>query len=206
MSVLATFASGYPRLYGSDEAELAACLGEAARARSGGLLVRDPTNPELNWWPATVDFRDEAQRHGDAEGVDSFQALIDSVQRRRRGPFDAVYWFGHGAPSGELQFGRSSLGLQAIGALRNSDLSSRLRPGGAITFFACNAGQNQPFLQALADALRVRVKGFTRGLEWHLDYSGSTPHRHITRRGLANRVLPVPRIEASPRVIQGRAP
>lgn len=190
MAILSTFASGYQRLYASDEAELRACLGENARARTGGLGTIDPSDPELHWWPSSVDFRQEAQRHREpAQPVASFQSLIDVIRRHR--DLERVLWFGHGAASGELQFGAGrSLGFSGLATLRAADVSAHFVTGGTITFYACNFGQRQEFIQGIANALRVTACGFSRGVRWELQYSGSAPNRRITRRGIFGGVLP----------------
>ena len=198
MGILSTYASGYARLYHNDEEELRACLGENARARTGGLGTIDPENPQLHWWPSSVDFREEAQRHSrSAVGVGSFAALLQAI--RRHPNLDQVLWFGHGAPSGELQFGGGSrFGMTDVVHLANADVSSHFAGGGTIALYACNAGQRPEFLQAIANATRVRVCGFTTGVRWELQYSGSSPQRRITRRGIHGGTLPNPTSCAAP--------
>ena len=48
---LATYASGYRRLYGNDEDEIRALTGEAAREARGGIATADWNNPVVHWWP-----------------------------------------------------------------------------------------------------------------------------------------------------------
>lgn len=197
MPVLSTYASGYRRLYQNDESELRACLGENASARRGGIPTIDPANPEVHWWPGSVDFREEASRHGSAVGVRNFQALLDAIGRASN--INQVLWFGHGAGA-ELQFGGGiRLGSADVMGLNNANVSRHFAPGGTITFYACNAGQSSDFFQAIADALRVRICGFSSGVRWELSYTGESPNRRITRRGVYGGSLPTSNICVTPR-------
>jgi len=112
--------------------------------------------------------------------------LLSELHQRRH--LQNVYWYGHGA-SAELQFGSGKkLTEMQVGLLPNADLSTSFEPTGEIFLIACNAAQSPAFLQAIADALHVRVRGYTTGIEWAIDYTGETPHRKVTRRGLRNAV------------------
>src|SRR5256714_1266624 len=137
-----TYASGYKRLYKTDEAELRACLGENRAARGGGLPTGDPTNPDHFWWPATIDFQTEAERHKPAFPVADFSGMLATIRRNKN--VKDVYWFGHGA-SGEPQFGAGKkLSAADLDGLTGQDLSSLFVPkGGRITSFACNTGKPQ---------------------------------------------------------------
>jgi hypothetical protein len=181
---LSTYASGYKRLYTKDEDELAACLGEKARERGGGIGTIDPSDSRVHWWPSSVDFADEAARRPPAVGVRDFQQLVDVIHRHKN--LTRVYWYGHGA-STELQFGGGiALTQGALSMLSKPDVSENFAPTGELILIACNAGQTAPFLQAIANTLRVRVRGFSTGIEWRLDYKGMAPKRVISRRGLEN--------------------
>jgi hypothetical protein len=59
-----TYASGYPRLYRSDEEEISVLENEEARRRRGGIGTGDPENPHEHWWPSSLDFKEEAVRTG----------------------------------------------------------------------------------------------------------------------------------------------
>jgi hypothetical protein len=179
--VIATYAKNYGRLYATDEEELRACLGENRAARGAGVGTFDPSNPQLYWWPSSVDFQEEAARSGHPVGVANFNELLAAIKRYR--DLRDVYWYGHGSPSGEYQFGGGvRFKITDVAALRNSDVSKHFVSGGAITFFACNAGQKSDFLQAIANALRVPVRGFRTGVKWNLEYRGVAPHRRISKR------------------------
>jgi hypothetical protein len=190
---LATFASGYKRLYVTDEEELAACLGENARMRGGGIGTIDPNNPRLHWWPSSVDFAAEAARHPPAYPVKTFRAFIEVVRSKKN--LTRVYWFGHGA-DGELQFGNGQrLTASEVLSAGSADVSGSFSTGGEVVFVACNAGQKPEFLQRLANAMRVKVRGFPSGVEWELRFVGVPPIRSISRRGLAD-----PRVTSQGRV------
>ncbi len=181
---MSTFAGGYKRLYVTDEEELAACLGENARSRGGGIGTADPSNPRLHWWPSSLDFAAEAARHPPAYPVKSFAGLIQLLRTKR--DLTKVYWFGHGA-DGELQFGNGQrLTTSGIQSTANVDVSASFSTGGEMVFVACNAGRKDEFFQQLANAMRVNVRGFPSGVEWTLNFVGQAPARSITRRGLAN--------------------
>jgi hypothetical protein len=181
---LSTYASGYKRLYATDEKELAACLGENARARGGGIGTIDPSDSTLHWWPSSVDFAAEAKRRPPAYGVRDFRELVDVIRRHKN--LTRVYWYGHGAAA-ELQFGGGvRLTEGELAMVSNKDVSGNFAPDGELILIACNAGQSDSFLQAIANALRVRVRGYSTGIEWNLEYKGDFPHRAISRRGLTN--------------------
>ena len=59
-----------------------------------------------------------------------------------------------------------------------------------IVFYGCDAGHSQPFLQALANQLRVIVRSFAGGIPWTLSAEGKSPHRIIVRRGIKWKELP----------------
>ena len=179
---LSAYASGY---YRSDEEELAACLNENAKRRGGGIATADPSDPYLRWWPSSLDFAAEADFAPPALPVGDFWALLAEI-RKRKG-LETVFCYAHGARD-ELQFGAGKkLTIGEIGVMPNADVSTSFAGNGKIVFVACNLGLNGVFLQALANALRVPVEGFPNGVEWRLQFIGITPHRKITRRGLANR-------------------
>jgi hypothetical protein len=182
---LSTYASGYKRLYLTDEEEVAACMGENARLRGGGIATIDPSNPRLHWWPSSLDFAAEAARSPPAVPVRDFRGLLDEI--RRRNSLSTVFFYGHGADN-ELQFGSGQkLTMGEVSSLQHADVSARFLATGKMVFVACNAGQSQAFLQAIANALHVRIDGFPSGVEWNLTYIGLAPHRKITTRGLKDR-------------------
>jgi hypothetical protein len=182
---LSAYASGYKRLYGSDEEELAACLDENAKRRGGGIATADPSDPYLHWWPSSLDFVAEAVLAPPAVPVRDFGALL--VEIRKRKALETVFCYAHGARD-ELQFGAGNkLTIGEISVISNADASASFAGNGKIVFVACNLGLNGVFLQAIANALRVPVEGFPRGVEWRLQFVGLAPHRKITRRGLADR-------------------
>ena len=181
--VMSTYAAGYARNYKTDEDELRAMLGENRRARGGGIGTFDPSDPELYWWPTTIDFREEARRRPPAVGTANFGALLKAIKAHKR--LQTVYWFGHGA-SGELQFGNGvRFRAEDIASLKSPDVSENFEVKGSLVLLACNAGQSDAFLQAIANALRVTVSGYRVGVKWRLDYQGEAPRRKITYRGLA---------------------
>jgi hypothetical protein len=168
----------------NDEEEIAVLMGDNARARGGGLATIDPNNPRLHWWPSSLDFQAEADRTPPSIPVRDFRDLLNQISKRKG--LDAVYWYGHGA-RGELQFGGGyRTTISEISVMANADVSGNFAKGGKIVFVACNTGQDPAFLQAIANALRVRVDGFLSGVEWWLDFLGSAPRRKITRRGLVS--------------------
>jgi hypothetical protein len=120
-------------------------------------------------------------------------ALVQAI-RGQRG-LSRVLWFGHGA-AGELQFGGGQR-LTAANLASLPDLSAYFAPGGSIEFYACNTGLSQGFFQALANRLRVIVRGFSIGVRWNLRWDGNSPHRFITTRGIAGK-LPTPTTTCRP--------
>jgi hypothetical protein len=189
---LSAYASDYPRLYHNDEDELRACLGEAARERGGGLGTADPSNPVYHWWPSTVDFKEEAMRHGQlVVGVSSFSALLTAIRSKKN--IDEVLWFGHGSAH-ELQFGKSTFKTSDLAGLVNTSVRASFNPAGKITFTACNVAQDEGFLQSIASKLRVTVHGFNTGVEWGLKFSGNAPHRKIIERGIRSLPKPVEKL------------
>jgi hypothetical protein len=73
-----------------------------------------------------------------------------------------------------------------LAMLSSADVSKSFAPNGELILVACNAGQSDVFLQAIANALQVRVRGYATGIQWSVEYKGSAPHRAISRRGLKN--------------------
>lgn len=202
MVTLSTYASGYPVHYRKDRdrkcpyrARGGCDENEVNALEHGGRLTYDPHNPAQYWWPRTDDFRAEAKKQAKKPiGVATMGALIKTIQKRKN--IRAVLWFGHGI-KGELQFGsKKNFGRAGIASL--PDVSAKFSPNGNITFYACNAGQSRAFFQAMADKLRVPVRGFSTGVKWNLTWSGSSPHRLITSRGISGR-LPAPNITCTPR-------
>ena len=120
-------------------------------------------------------------------------ALVQAMRGQRS--LNRVLWFGHGA-AGELQFGGGQR-LTAANLPSLPDLSAHFAPGASIEFYACNTGLSQGFFQALANRLRVTVRGFSSGVKWNLRWVGSSPHRFITARGIDGR-LPTPTITCRP--------
>ncbi len=186
MSVLSTYASGYKAYYQKDESPTCPRrrLGGCDEHEIGALTyegTRDLEDPERHWWPRNADFLAEAGRHAKRPvGVASMAALVGAI-RKQRG-LTRVLWFGHGA-KGELQFGgKQRLTAEDIASL--DDVSAHFAEGGTIDFYACNAGQSPSFYQAIANRLRVTVRGFTKGVVWTVDYDGDSPHRFVTRRGI----------------------
>jgi hypothetical protein len=183
-TVLAAYASGYPPYYKSDEEEVSVISGESRKKRNGELGTGDPSNPLDYWWPRTADFQAEAQTIPDAEvvGVADLQALVAAIRARKN--LQAAFWYGHGA-SGELQFGRSRFTAGDLGSLAGNDLSSHFSADGQIIFVSCNTdNMNSTLLQGIANALRVRVRGFNTGVRWEVQWDGETPRRKITHRGM----------------------
>jgi hypothetical protein len=201
MTMLVTYASGYRPYYRVDTSR--SC---PFRSRGGcnehevsALLHRgrgtyDPEDPEEAWWPRNQDFLAEARKHSRRPvPVSNMTALLTAIRHQRN--LDRVIWFGHGA-SGELQFG-SGQTLTAAGATHLPDVSPHFAPGGMIDFFACNTGQSETFLQSLANALRVTVRGFSTGVRWNLHWEGDAPHRRVTSRGIDGN-LPTPNVVKTP--------
>ncbi len=201
MSTLVTYASGYPPYYRLDSSRDCPFRGqrgcnehEVNALLDGGRLTFDPQNPEQAWWPRTQDFLAEANKHSRSPvPVGNMTALVTAIQRQRG--LHQVIWFGHGA-SGELQFGAGQ-SLATGGVPRLPNISQHFAQGGFIDFYSCNTGQSQPFLQSLANALRVTVRGFSAGVRWNLHWEGTAPHRRITSRGIDGR-LPTPNIIKTP--------
>lgn len=201
MSILSSYASGYPAYYRIDRSadcpfrSRGGCNEhEVSALQHGGRLTFDPHNPDQYWWPRTADFQAEAAKHAASPtAVANMAALVQAILRQRN--LNRVLWFGHGA-SGELQFG-SGQRLDATGIASLPDVSAAFAPGGAIGFYACNAGQSQQFFQAMANKLRVEVRGFSTGVRWNLAWDGSSPHRFIRSRGIAGQ-LPTPNITCIP--------
>ncbi len=182
-TVLSLFASGYSRNYSTDEAEI-----RAVEHRG----PHDPENPAETWWPTTIDFEAAARAHGGrVRGVASMNDVIENIQRQRG--LSEVRLFTHGA-RGEIQFGSGGR-LTRDSSLPN--LSCCFGTGGRIIFYACNAGYDETFFQALANQLQVTVCGFSRGVRWSIEWNPTT--RAITSRGLHGRELPSPGICSSPR-------
>jgi hypothetical protein len=202
MNTLSTYASGYPVYYQRDRSagcpyrSRGGCNEHEINAlEHGGRPTHDPENPDQSWWPRTEDFLAEAiKRAGRPIGVPNMAALLRVIGQHRS--IDKVLWFGHGA-SGELQFG-SGQRLNSAGIASLADVSGNFARGGAIEFYACNAGQSPGFFQSLANRLRVTVRGFSIGVEWNLSWDGDSPHRLITSRGIAGQ-LPIPNITCTPR-------
>ena len=181
------YASEYKRLYNNDEEEVAALMGDNARLRGGGIGTGDPMNPRLHWWPSRQDFSAEAAKVLPAVPVRYFWTLLAEIKRRKG--LETVYCFSHGA-RGELQFGGGNkLTMGEISVMSNADVSANFQTGGKVVFVACNTAQDRVFLQAIANALHVRVEGFPDGVKWSLEFVGLAPHRKITRRGLDNREM-----------------
>ncbi len=201
MTILSAYASGYGAYYRRDESPRCPYRGrggchehEVSALLHQGRLTGDPQNPDQWWWPRTEDFRVEAAKHAQRPiGVASMSALMQAIQRQR--DLSRVLWFGHGA-AGELQFGGGQR-LTAAGIASLPALSAHFAPGGSIEFYACNAGQSQVFFQALANRLRVIVRGFSTGVARTLHWEGESPHRFITLRGIEGS-LPTPTCVASP--------
>jgi hypothetical protein len=181
---LSTYASGYPRLYKTDEEEIRVLENEEARRRRGGIGTGDPENPQEHWWPSSLDFKEEAVRHGPAIAVPSYAMLLAAI--RRGHDLSHVYWFGHGA-KGELQFGSGQkLTLEALRTRHDAKVSANFLPDGQIFFVACDTGGTREFMQALANALGVTIRGSAAGVEWSLGWEGESPHRTISLRGLSH--------------------
>lgn len=116
-------------------------------------------------------------------GTANFGALLKAIKAHKR--LQTVYWFGHGA-SGELQFGNGvRFRAEDIASLKSPDVSEHFEVNGSLVLLACNAGQSDAFLQAIANALRVTVSGYRLGVKWRLDYQDEAPRRKITYRGLS---------------------
>ncbi|NJL46810.1 MAG: DUF4347 domain-containing protein [Leptolyngbyaceae cyanobacterium SM2_5_2] len=176
------FASGYGRNYSTDEEEI-----QAVEHRG----PHDPENPAETWWPTTLDFEAAAGAHGGrARGVASMDDMIQLIQRQRG--LSEVRLFTHGARY-EIQFGR---GGNLTRESRLPDVSAHFSSGGRIIFYACNAGYDATFFQALANQLRVSVCGFSRGVRWSIEWDPA--RRVITSRGLHGRALPSPSICSDP--------
>lgn len=201
MSILSTYASGYGAYYRRDTSpgcpyrSRGGCHEhEVSALEHGGRLTGDPQNPDQWWWPRTEDFCVEAAKHAQRPvGVASMGALVQTI-RGQRG-LSRVLWFGHGA-SGELQFGGGQR-LTAANLASLPDLSAHFTLGGSIEFYACNTGLSQSFFQALANRLRVIMRGFSSGVRWNLRWDGNPPHRFITARGIEGQ-LPTPTITCRP--------
>jgi hypothetical protein len=180
-SVLAAYASGYPPYYKSDEEEVSVVSREALD-RVGGTA--NPRNARYFWWPRTEDFLAEAQTIPDAEviGVANFQALLAAISARNN--LQTVFGYGHGF-TGELQFGQSKFTEDDLPSIAGKDLSSHFTTDGQIIFVACNTdNMNSKLLQGIANALRVRVRGFVSGVKWNLQWVGHSPKRKISGRGM----------------------
>jgi hypothetical protein len=181
---LSTYASGHLRPYKTDEEEIGVLEREEARRRRGGIGTFDPENPQEHWWPSSLDFKEEAVRRGPAIAVRSYDMLLAAI--RRGHDLSRVYWFGHGA-KGELQFGSGQkLTLETLRTRRDAKVSASFLPDGQIFFVACDTGGTREFMQALADALGVNIRGSAAGVEWSLGWEGESPHRKINLRGLSH--------------------
>lgn len=188
MSTLVMYASGHPRLYSTDEEEIAAVTGEAAGA-GGRLGTIDPEDPAVHWWPSTLDFREEARRHARRpSAIGSLRQFIRTIRRQHN--LDQAMFFGHGGRD-LLKFGDTVYVRSAdFRALGNADLSGHFTSSGSIILYACNAAYTEDFMQAMADAFRVRVCGFRNGVRWNIGYDGQRPNRTITSRGVHGGALP----------------
>lgn len=200
--ILSTYAAGYPPYYRRDASRRCpyrkngGCNEHEIDAMEhGGRLTFDPQNADQHWWPRTADFLAEAGKLAKSPvPVASMKALVQAIRKKKN--LQRVVWFGHGA-RGELQFG-SGQRLTAAGIAALPDLSSHFAAGGTIDFYACNTGQSTTFFQALANKLRVTVRGFSTGVRWNLHWDGSKPHRLVTSRGIDGK-LPKPNITCAPK-------
>lgn len=182
MGVLVLYANGHRRLYSSDEEEVLAISGEAARDQGGGLGTIDPEDPSVHWWPSSLDFRTEARRHARrARGVGSFRRFLQAIRARRN--LDTVLFFGHGGRD-LLKFGDTVYIRTENIQGQSNDLSSHFGLNGRIILYACNAAYTPSFLSALANSLNVTVCGFRNGVRWNLLWDGEAPNRHIVYRGI----------------------
>lgn len=187
--ILATYAAGYHRLYRDDEEEINVVETESQFAVR---TPQDMNNYLRHWWPCTLDFRTEAQRQSrTAVPVNNFDSIMREIRKHHN--LDTVMWFGHATPGGEMQFGNSgvSFGPQGISSLQNSNVSQYFNSDGRIIIYGCNAGRNAAFAQSLANALRVRVCVFSRGIEWEIRWAPPQGrNRRIINRGVRGGVLP----------------
>lgn len=198
MPVLSTYAASFPRLYRTDEEEVRVISREALRSR-GGIGTIDPNDPSIHWWPSSVDFREEAARHGRPHGVGSFQDLVRLIRRNQN--LSDVLWFGHGGRSGLIQFdanGTNNLTRDNLPSQR-VNVAANFAPGGRVLFYGCNMGQARQFVNDLARNLGVQVCCFDRGVVWDLQWAGTSPRRQIIFRGIRNGIASqTPSITAVP--------
>lgn len=186
--IIATYAKNHPHYYSSDEDELRAFYGENRQQRGAGIGTFDPEDPVMYWWPSSRDFKEEATRAGFPVAVANFSEVIAAIRRYK--DLHEVHFYGHGA-SGEYQFGGGvRFKVTDVAALRDCDVSKYLVAGGKLIFYACNAAKQDDLIQAIANALRIPVTGFTGGVKWGLDAAGVAPKRYIKRRGMK---LPLPK-------------
>ena len=181
MSTLSLWAGGCPSPYTSDTQEI-----DVVTPTDGRLPTYDPDSTSRaaqahlhNWWPHSNDFQAAAnQLTGRSQSISTISQLMARIIHQRG--LERVNIVGHGASSGEFQFGNNQvLSISQIDQL--SSVSSHFIPSGYIVFYACNMGLSAPFLQQLSNRLQITIKAFNRGVRYSIEFNQSRDR--ITYRG-----------------------
>ena len=174
------YASGYPRPFGSDAAEVG-CFQHHRGCK---------------WSPSSVDFHATATNSGGGSGAATFSALLDHIAAAPPDSISELGLIGHANPTWFSMGGRITaddvlftdagvIGAESIERekTRIAALRNRFKKDAQITLYGCNAGLGKALLDALRDAFKVCVRGFTNEIFTCIRWN--TPRLDIFSRGRA---------------------
>ncbi len=173
------YASGYPRRFRSDAEEV--------------RCVEAPPNRCI-WAPSSVDFRATAENSGGGTGQSTFRSLLDHIGSRATNSISELGLIGH---ANSEYFGLSGritnfdvfftepglIGMESIrdNMARIEAVRDRFAADAKIVLYGCHAGVGDALLNALSQAFRVCVQGFSNEILTCIEWQ--TPSRRITSRG-----------------------
>jgi Domain of unknown function (DUF4157) len=184
------YGSGYPRPFKTDEEEI-----RSANAHK--------------WSPSSVDFQATATNSGGGSGTDTFQSLLSQIASKPANSISNLGLIGHANSSmfglsgtiipGDVVFKPEGV-ISAEAIAKNTasivKVRDRFTTSAKITLYGCDAGLGKGLLDALSNAFKVCVRGFTNEISWcftfagKMIYAGSRGHVFVETAGLIAPNLP----------------
>jgi hypothetical protein len=145
-----------------------------------------------NWKPATLDFNHTAGNGFVA--TSSITSFLHEIDTAADGSISTINLIGHGTTagfifSGARNAGNTDFGMNTGTSLswsnllrsgyinddnRTSPLRSKFARDATMTFYACRSGNDDRFLQSIADFFGVTARGFVNPVYWCITYNSDT--------------------------------
>jgi|GEM_PF-3298813 len=169
-----------------------------------------------HWHPASIDMRQAAAGSGGGSGVSTLDALLAHIETQGKGAITELGLIAHSnsshfALAGTINLVQNDVIFDRADALINVDtlkskaariatLRDRFAEDARIILYGCNAGAGQALLDAISNAFKVCVRGFSDEIQYCITWDLRTQRIGDSDRGrvwIANPNDPLP--ETRPR-------